>query len=173
MTAVTGSQLHTHIQQQCNTRSTRATFEEKFAFSCSQHRGIFHKKAPSQYTSIPFSLQPHSSFHLLHSSLSSRPLALSLSSALENRNQEWISSNRESFTWGEQIDKTPIMRLVDQAMEVVGGFVNQKELFLFDRRIHDKNRTKERKKENQGWITQAEVGQYMQRKKWCRDSKEK
>lgn len=65
------------------------------------------------------------------------------------------------------------MRLVDQAMEVVGGFVNQKELFLFDRRIHDKNRTKERKKENQGWITQAEVGQYMQRKKWCRDSKEK
>lgn len=63
------------------------------------------------------------------------------------------------------------MRPVGQAMEVVGRFVNRKELFLLIV-VYMINRTEGRKKENQGWITQVEVGQYMQRKKWCTYSKE-
>lgn len=94
----------------------------RFAFSCSQHRGIFPPEGPIPTHFDPISLQPHSTspHHL------SSPLSSAWKTAIKSRN----SSNRERSSVGEPIDKTPIMRLAHQ-VRGVGLRESKRKLFCF------------------------------------------
>lgn len=153
MTEVTGSRLLTHIQQQIYESNTP---KKICVFMFSAPRNLpsegsipIHIESILSATTVVLSTCFISSLSSCLLALSPLAFSPSLLGPGEPQSRVDFIKTRKWFTWGEQTDKTPIVRLVGQAMEVVGGFVNQKELFLLTV-VYMINRTEGRKKTKAG-----------------------